>query len=263
MQRKAFSLVELVVVMAIIGLLAGLLLPAVQMAREAARRVACSSNLRNLGLGVDNYLTAMRRIPIGNDLLSSTEHSWASNILPYVEEMKLFARIDFNKQWDDPISNQSVAKANISICRCPSALKIFDGKIDFGGVQGSGLTGLSLGMAANDAFGCGSLIVRVRDQPNPLRPSAITDGFSNTIIIAESVDRNSENSGRWACGRNCFSQNQSLDDSQSDGMVSKHSGVHALFMDGRLNLVSKSIDTRILGAWCTRNGGETTRNSED
>ena len=84
MQRKAFSLVELVVVMAIIGLLAGLLLPAVQMAREAARRVACSSNLRNLGLGVDNYLTAMRRIPIGNDLLSSTEHSWASNILPYV-----------------------------------------------------------------------------------------------------------------------------------------------------------------------------------
>ncbi|MEY2611639.1 MAG: hypothetical protein RL069_451, partial [Planctomycetota bacterium] len=233
------------------------------MAREAARRIACSSNLRNSGLGIDNYMVAIRQIPIGNDLLTSTEHSWASHILPYVEELKLFAHIDFAKPWDDPISNHSIAKANIAIYRCPSALKWFDGKLDFGGVQGSGLTGLSLGMGANDAFGCGSLIVRVRDQPNPLRPSAITDGFSNTIIIAESVDRNPESSGRWACGRNCFSQNQTLDDRQSDGMISNHSGVHALFMDGRLLLVSRSIDSRILGSWCTRNGGEIVSKRED
>jgi len=263
MHRKAFTLIELVVVMAIIGVLVGLLLPAVQMAREAARRITCSNHLRNLGLGFDNYVIATRQIPIGNELLSSTEHSWASQILPYVEETKLFVRIDFKKPWNDPSSNDPVAKADIAIYRCPSALIAFDGKIDFGGVQGTGLTGLSIGMGANEAFGCGSVIVRVREQPASLRTASITDGLSNTISIAESVDRNPDSSGRWACGRNCFSQNQSLDSSNSDGMSSSHSGVHALFMDGRLHVVSRSIDSRILGAWCTRSGGERAKNNED
>jgi prepilin-type N-terminal cleavage/methylation domain-containing protein len=263
MQRKAFTLVELVVVMAIIGVVAGLLLPAVQMAREAARRAACSSNLRNIGLGFENYIIATGHIPIGSELLSATEHSWASQILPSVEETKLFTNLDFKKRWDDPSSNYPVSKANIAIYRCPSAVKEFDGKIDFGGVQGTGLTGLSIGLGANEAFGCGSVIVRVRKQPDPLRLASITDGLSNTISIAESVDRNPESSGRWACGRNCFSQNHSLDDNQSDGMSSNHSGVHVLFMDGRLNVVSRSIDSRILGAWCSRSGGEIATNNQD
>ena len=263
MKRHAFTLIELIVVIAIIGMFAGMLLPAVQMAREAARRTSCSSNLRNVGLGLGNYMIAERKIPFGNDLLATTEHSWASSILPYIDESNLFARIDFSKPWNDPSSNKSVAITNVAIYRCPSALKNFEGKIDFGGVQGTGLTGLSIGMSANDAFGCGSMIVRVREQSGPLRPASITDGLSNTISIAESIDRNAESSGRWACGRNCFSQNQSLDDKQSDGMISNHSGVHVLFMDGHLHVVSKSIDTKILGAWCTRSGGETTTNNED
>jgi prepilin-type N-terminal cleavage/methylation domain-containing protein len=263
MKKNAFTLIELVVAIAIVGVIAGLLLPAVQVAREAARRITCSSNIHNLGIGIDNYVIATRQIPIGSELLSSTEHSWASQILPYVEETKLFVRLDFEKPWNNPSSNESVAKTNIAIYRCPSALMSFDGKIDFGGVQGTGLTGLSIGMGANEAFGCGSVIVRVREQSTTLRPASITDGLSNTISIAESVDRNPESSGRWACGRNCFSQNQSLDSSDSDGMSSSHSGVHALFMDGRLHLVSRSIDSRILGAWCTRSGGEATTNNVD
>jgi prepilin-type N-terminal cleavage/methylation domain-containing protein len=263
MRRNAFTLVELIVVMAIIGLIAGLLLPAVQMAREASRRANCLSNLRNIGLGVDNHVSAKRQIPIGNELLSTTEHSWASQILPYIEEKNVFQRIDFEKNWNDPTTNALINGENVALFRCPSAAKEFSGKIDFGGVQGTALTGLPIGMTADSAFGCGSLIVRVREQANALRLGAITDGLSNTISIAESIDRNPESSGRWACGRNCFSQNHGLADNKSDGMSSLHSGVHALFMDGRSHLISRSTDTRILGAWCTRSGAESETNGED
>jgi hypothetical protein len=234
------------------------------MAREAARRSQCQSNLRNIGLGIDNFISANRLIPLGNDLLSKTEHSWASRILPHIEEAKIYQRIDFEKAWNDPTLNNSVSSENIAIFRCPSAVKEFPGKIDFGGVQGTGLTGLPIGMSGEQAFGCGSMIVRVREQSTPLRLGSITDGLSNTLSVAESADRHSESSGRWACGRNCFSQNHKLGDEQSDGMESLHvNGVHGLFMDGRIMLIGKSTSTRVLGAWCTRSGAEVEINVED
>jgi prepilin-type N-terminal cleavage/methylation domain-containing protein/prepilin-type processing-associated H-X9-DG protein len=94
LSRRAFTLVELLVVIAIIGTLVGLLLPAVQAAREAARRTQCTNNLKQTGLALQNYHEARRTLPEGwlcstSDAEDGVGWGWASRILPYVEETAL------------------------------------------------------------------------------------------------------------------------------------------------------------------------------
>ena len=103
-QRKresatGFTLVELLVVIAIIGILVALLLPAIQAAREAARRSQCQNNLKQMALGCLSHESAMKRLPAGFTTVSETDsdllHTWASYILPYLEEAALSDQIDF------------------------------------------------------------------------------------------------------------------------------------------------------------------------
>jgi prepilin-type N-terminal cleavage/methylation domain-containing protein/prepilin-type processing-associated H-X9-DG protein len=115
----AFTLVELLVVIAIIGTLVGLLLPAVQAAREAARRSQCGNNLRQLGLGFQNYLSAKQGFPAslydqnetlqdGNDpALPSNSHK--ALLLPFIEEANLASRYSLKKHWWDATSNSGQA----------------------------------------------------------------------------------------------------------------------------------------------------------
>ena len=105
--RDGFTLVELLVVIAIIGILIALLLPAVQAAREAARRIQCSNNLKQIGLGMHNHLSAHGILPPAakvegggscpmNAPLLSRGPGWAILILPYIEQTTLYERFDFD-----------------------------------------------------------------------------------------------------------------------------------------------------------------------
>lgn len=102
--RKAFTLVELLVVIAIIGILVGLLLPAVQAAREAARRMQCSNNLKQMGLALHNYESAFRSIPVAiwsshplkgePSRWDDDGYGWMTSILPYIEQGPLYQQIE-------------------------------------------------------------------------------------------------------------------------------------------------------------------------
>src|SRR5690349_14786645 len=93
-----FTLVELLVVIAIIGVLVALLLPAVQAAREAARRSQCSNNLKQIGLGVQNYMSSKKdRLPLGYEgkTTSFSKRHLFTAILPYMEQQSIYNQIDF------------------------------------------------------------------------------------------------------------------------------------------------------------------------
>lgn len=255
--RLGFTLVELLVVISIIGVLAGLLLPAVQMARETARRTQCLNNLKNIGLAIHNFESARRTLPAGSEARNGTEHAWSTQILPFMEQSNVYQGMDLKAVWNAP-SNLQATLSNISIYRCPSATKDFLGKQDYGGIQGSALTQLPTGMAANQAFGCGALIVTSTVQPQAVRIGDMLDGLSTTLCVGESADREPLQSGRWACGRNCFSQNApKINRGGLGDLLSKHpQGVNVLFADGHAQLLSESIDSLVLGSLCTRNGRE-------
>ncbi|MFM7930119.1 MAG: DUF1559 domain-containing protein, partial [Pirellula sp.] len=116
-------MVELLVVIAIIGILVGLLLPAVQAAREAARRMSCSSNARQLGLALMNYESAYKRLPPSRISLTAPavfQVSWPAMILPMIEQGPSFSRYNFNIPWY-AAANDVVTTTQIPLMICPSA----------------------------------------------------------------------------------------------------------------------------------------------
>jgi prepilin-type N-terminal cleavage/methylation domain-containing protein len=119
-RKNGFTLVELLVVIAIIGILVGLLLPAVQAAREAARRMSCSNNVKQLALSLHNYESTHKKFPFGWNTHGTL---WSAMILPFVEQNNLYATLEFaeNRNWDTDNSPNELALAKvISAFRCPS-----------------------------------------------------------------------------------------------------------------------------------------------
>jgi prepilin-type N-terminal cleavage/methylation domain-containing protein/prepilin-type processing-associated H-X9-DG protein len=222
-RRRAFTLVELIVVLAILGLLLSLVLPAVQDAREAARRLACTNNLKQLGIALHNYHQAVGALPIGHMQLydrryagpnppctaRAGEKSILVMVLPYLEQSTLYNSVNSDLTIYG-FENRTIFAVGVASFVCPS-------DTDAGGPRGmdsSQLVGLGLatpGELLKGDFtsyaGCfGSLAVvdfpnpanqcavpgQVWEQANgcfndrsPMNYSMISDGLSNTILAAE------------------------------------------------------------------------------
>lgn len=117
-----FTLVELLVVIAIIGILVALLLPAVQAAREAARRIQCANNLKQIGLAMLNYESSNKTLPYGSPYkgtIATIGGPWSTLIMPYLEQQTLFDEIDFNVQMGHRNNAEIVAQV-VSAYVCPS-----------------------------------------------------------------------------------------------------------------------------------------------
>ncbi len=213
--RRAFTLVELLVVIAIIGTLVGLLLPAVQAARESARRSTCSSSLRQIALGVINYHDARRRFPPGAvqsdtscspaDYTAGTVRraSWTVWVLPYIEETRMYDSFNpssastrfgclLTGTSGEDSTNLAAQNTPLSIYKCPSdiAQRAAEPSLNYFGVQGGGAEANALcqnGSASNYRlrFDNGILITRLSTE-TAIRASNVTDGLSKTFLVGES-----------------------------------------------------------------------------
>lgn len=253
--RGAFTLLELLTTTAIIGLMVGLALPAVQNAREAARRSTCSNNLHNQVLALHSYHALRNEFPAGRLVKGGMETSWCLEILPHCEQGALAGQYDRSQPWGDPANNLAVANTSLSLFRCPSSNLKFEGDTDYGGMMGSILSSASWA----GSLGNGVLIEVGTSDASPVSISGITDGTSQTICLVESTDRDPLDGGRWISGFNLVSHDSGAVSAFDGGEIfSLHrTGAYVTFADGAVKYLRSSVESKVIGALCTRNLGET------
>ncbi|QDU62184.1 hypothetical protein Pan216_30510 [Planctomycetes bacterium Pan216] len=118
--RRAFTLVELLVVIAIIGILVALLLPAIQQAREAARRLDCSNRLKQLGIALLNYEEGHGVFPYGSHTTSRRVHPWTELILPNLDQQSVYDRINFDRAYNHASNKAVLLDRHFSAYACPT-----------------------------------------------------------------------------------------------------------------------------------------------
>jgi prepilin-type N-terminal cleavage/methylation domain-containing protein len=197
---RGFTLIELLVVIAIIAILIALLLPAVQQAREAARRSQCKNNLKQLGIALHNYHDSFSLFPMGhtrsNDGAGGVTgwrgYSAHAMILPYIDQGPLYNQINFNQHFDHG-DNTPERRTRLAAFLCPSDSP-FPASADRGNNNYAGSMGPSLGqyvspIGLRNGFFNFDVVVRMGD---------VRDGTSNTICMAEQLVGDNNNAGYTA-----------------------------------------------------------------
>ena len=218
----------------IIGVLIALLLPAVQAAREAARRMQCANNMKQIGLAMLNYHDEYKCLPPAYtvDENGNPLHSWRVLILPYVSQQYLYDQIRLDEPWDSEYNKQFHSQMQSSFC-CPSIETM------------AGMTTYSVIVGEETPFG---------DPTAKHTYGDISDGTSNTIFLVERkipvcwMDPTQEITFEEACkGINVF----------GNEMGSNHTGgMNVGMFDGSVQFISETIHPGNLRAFFTRAGGE-------
>jgi prepilin-type N-terminal cleavage/methylation domain-containing protein/prepilin-type processing-associated H-X9-DG protein len=304
-RRRGFTLIELLIVIAIIGVLIGLLLPAVQKVREAANRSKCLNNLKQLGLAMHNYHSAMNTLPDGGSTWNGSG-TWQALILPYIEEDALFRQYQgYNQSAFRTAAytntNIAVTGKQLAICTCPSDVVALTAGQTLNRESYHNYAANFGNTAAGDSFSTGTM----QTQPsfnglsfagapfryaNPQHLTDITDGTSNTLMMAEVVQgqRQDLRGFTWWSDAAAFVTSLRPNDSNPDVVThgycdpnppnppanctgitsngyavrafaarSRHAGgVNVSFCDGSCRFIANNIDSVTWQALGTSQGGE-------
>lgn len=192
-RRVGFTLVEMLVVIAVIGILVSLIVPAVQAARESARRAACQNNMKQLGTAVYAYHDFMRKFPPMNATLRQS-HSWAPYLLVHLEMENLADKYSYTVDWNDA-QNQEAIRTKLEVLQCPSAEP--DREVGIGGNLKAATTDygpvgtfnpqlIQLGLVPQPITGnLGGIMVA----NGAVQMADVGDGASNTLVFVEDAGR--------------------------------------------------------------------------
>ena len=295
-RRAGFTLIELLVVIAIIAVLIALLLPAVQQAREAARRTQCKNNLKQIGLALHNYHDTHRLFPAATMLSrnspacmsmaigTSERYGWGVMILPYLELGNVYEHFDFNVNYSvAPSVDMEAAGYSVSTYLCPSSPFLqprctFTGGITrntgHNGNDDLSRTDYTPVMDSRD-WTCDGTWPR-RDHNGVMGHFSTTgikdilDGTSNTLLIGEQANGapDSYNCHTWVT-LNAMDTSRGINESattapgggtwhfRDTGFSSYHTGgAHFVLGDGSVRFISENINQATLAGLTTRMGGE-------
>jgi len=268
------------VVVAIIGGLVALLLPAVQAARESARRTQCQNNLRQLAVAMEQHVERHREYPIGcigcpvfplpagEVPVTPRFFSWNAQLLPFLERTELWDSLDWTVASYQTV-NKRVGATVISAFLCPSTeadelhspANAWNGTAftDYGGIYGVEGVGHDAPSGSKQNLRDESLGVMLFN--DPIEPEQITDGLSRTASIAELSFRRLPTETEWINGRNVFAQEAATPINGPAAFVNEIGSPHPhgallAFCDGHVVFVPESIDQTALNAMLTKAGGE-------